>query len=287
MGTIASMDTPAPVSSAGDNHLRGEESVLHLKIGVQLASLRQPFKKALQTAARLGATAVEIDGRGELKPRDLTRTGVRHIRKMLDDLNLRVCAIGFRTRRGYNVAEDLEQRVTATKEAMQMAYDLGANVVVNQVGRIPSEPEGAEWDLLLQALSDLGQHGQRVGALLAARTGSEDPVELKNLIDALPVGAIGVDLDPGNLIINGFSAREAAEKLGAHVLHIHARDGVRDLARGRGLEVPLGRGSADFPELLGVLEEHVYRGYLTVERENAADPLVEVGQAVEYLSNVG
>lgn len=261
--------------------------MLQLKIGVQLASLRQPFKKALQTAARLGAVAVEIDGRSELKPRDLTRTGVRHIRKTLDDLNLRVCAVGFRTRRGYNVAEDLEQRVAATKEAMQMAYDLGANVVVNQVGRIPSEHEGREWDLLLQALSDLGQHGQRVGALLAARTGSEDPEELKKLIDALPAGAIGVDLDPGNLIINGFSAREAAEKLGAHVLHVHARDGVRDLARGRGLEVPLGRGSADFPELLGVLEEHLYRGYLTIERENAADPLVEVGQAVEYLSNVG
>ena len=60
---------------------------------------------------------------------------------------------------------------------------------------------------------------------------------------------------------------EAVEALGPRILHVHARDGVRDLARGRGLEVPLGRGSADFPGLLGALENFSYRGYFTIARE--------------------
>lgn len=260
--------------------------MLQVKIGIQLASLRLPFKKALVEAAQLGATAVEIDARGEIKPQDLSRSAVRQIRKMLDDLNLRVCAVGFRTRHGYNVAENLEARLDATKAAMQMAYDLGASVVVNQVGRITGEPAGPAWELLLQSLAELGRHGQHVGAFLAAETGSESGADLARLIAALPPGSLGVNFDPGNLVVNNFSASEALEALGANILHVHAKDGVRDLAQGRGVEVPLGRGSVDFPSLLAVLEEHQYRGYFTIERENAADPLFEIGQAVQYLKSL-
>ncbi len=258
----------------------------HLNIGIQLASLREPFKKALLTAARLGADAVEIDARAEIKPADMSRTAIRQVRKMLEDANLRVSAVTFQTRRGYNVREDLDRRVEATKEAMQMAYDLGASIVVNQIGRVPSEQTGPEWDMLVQALADLGRHAQKVGAILAARTGSEDAAQLAALIAALPPESIGVDLDPGNLIINGFSASHAVQQLGPHIRHVHARDGVRDLAIGRGLEVPLGRGSVDFPEILGVLEEHEYHGYLTVQRDQAQDPSAEIEQAVMYLRNL-
>lgn len=260
--------------------------MLQLKVGIQLASLRLPFKQALHTARELGAEAVEIDARGEIKPRDLTRTALRQIRKMLDDLNLRVSAVTFRTRRGYNVLHELDKRIEATKEAMQFAYDLGASVVVNQVGRVPAEPQGAEWSLLLQTLADLGRHGQKVGAVLAASTGSESGADLRRLIDALPTGSLGVNFDPGNLLINGFSASEAMRDLAEHTLHVHAKDGVRDLAIGRGLEVPLGRGSADFPNLLAILEERQYRGYLTIAREQCQNPLFEIGQAVEYLRNL-
>jgi sugar phosphate isomerase/epimerase len=69
-------------------------------------------------------------------------------------------------------------------------------------------------------------------------------------------------------------------------MHVHATDGVRDLARGRGLEVHLGRGSVDFPALLGVLAERGYRGYFTVQRDGADDPMIELGQAVQYLRSL-
>ena len=47
-----------------------------LRIGIELASLHLPFKKALHTAAELGADAVEIDARGEFRPQQLARTGL-------------------------------------------------------------------------------------------------------------------------------------------------------------------------------------------------------------------
>jgi sugar phosphate isomerase/epimerase len=257
-----------------------------LKIAIQLRSLRLPFKKALLTAARLGAQGVEIDARGELQPQEMSGTGLRQLRKMLDDLNLRVTAVGFRTRRGYDNQQDLERRIEATKEAMKFAHSLGAPVVVNQVGRVPDEPGGRGWQTLIEVLADLGAYGQHTGALLAAETGSESGPQLLKLIEALPTGSMVVTLNPGNLIINGFSTLEAVEGLGQHIMYVHARDGVRDLAQGRGIEVPLGRGAADFPALLGSLEEHGYRGYLAIEREHADDPVFEIGQAISYLKSL-
>ena len=260
--------------------------MLQIRLGVHLSSLRLPLAKAAQVAKQLGAEAVEIDARGELSPQSLTRTGLRQIRKLLDDLRLRVAAVTFRTRRGYNVKDELDQRVEATRQAMKFAFDLGASVVVNQIGRIPAQAEGESWTLLTEVLSDLGRYGQRIGASLAAETGSEEGADLARLLAALPAGTLGVTFNPGNLIVNGFSASEAINVLAPHVLLVHATDAVRDLGRGRGSDVPLGRGSADYAHILGVLEEQQFHGYLTVERETAVRPQLEIAQAIEYLRHM-
>ncbi len=258
----------------------------HVNLGIQLASLRQPFEKALHTAARLGARAVEIDARNEVFSPELSQTALRQLRKMLADLNLRVCAVGFQTRRGYGTLEDLDRRLAATKRALRLAFDLQAPVVVNQVGTVPPESQGPEWDLLLDSLGQLAHYGQHVGAVLAAETGSESGADLKRLVTALPDGLMAVDLNPGKLLVNGFSPHEAVELLGPHIRHVHASDAFRDVARGRGTEVTLGRGAADFPELLGLLENHQYRGFLTVERQACHNPEREIQLAVEYLLNL-
>jgi sugar phosphate isomerase/epimerase len=257
-----------------------------LKLAVQLKSLRLPLRAALQAAARMGVSAVEIDARGLLRPQELGETGLRQFRKLLDDLGLRVSAVGFATRRGYSMLDELERRVAATKEAMDFARRLGADLVVNAIGRVPHEAQGPEWDLLLQVLSDLGRHGDRVGTTLAAETGSESGPDLARLLAALPSGSLGVTLDPGNLLTNGYDPLEAVASLGSWIRYVHAKDAVRDLSQGRGVEVPLGRGSVDFPALLGALEERDYRGYFCVERERADDPLREVQDSLEYLRNL-
>ena len=87
--------------------------MLDIKVGIHLASLRLPLLKGLAVAARLGAQAVEIDARGELRPAELTQTALRQMRKTLNDFQLRVCAVSYRTRRGYGVLDDLDARFIA------------------------------------------------------------------------------------------------------------------------------------------------------------------------------
>lgn len=256
-----------------------------LRIGVQLRSLHLPFKKALLTAAQMGAEGVEIDARNDLPTGELTDSAVRQIRKMLDDLDLRVTALAFPTRRGYNVREQLDERVEATKKAMELAYQLGTNIVINSVGHIPPDAKGDDWDLLLQVLDDLGKVGLRVGAMLTADTGAEDSPLLKTLVEALPAGTLNVNLNPGQILINGFSALEGAQVLGPYVTHLHATDGVRDLARGRGLETPLGAGSSDFPAIVATLEQFGFSGFCTVAPRGATN-LEIIGNGVEFLKNL-
>lgn len=257
-----------------------------LKLAMSLRGLRLPLKKALPVAARLGVQAVEIDGRGEINPQDITQTGVRQIKKLCDDHHLAVSAVEFRTRRGYGVADELSRRIEATKAAMKLASALGARFVVNQVGRVPDDEASPAWQTLVEVLADLGVYGQHVGALLAAETGSESPQRLRTLLDSLPAGSLVVTLNPGNLIINGFAPLEAVELLAGEIVYVRAKDGVRDLAEGRGIEVQLGRGSADFPALLGALEQRNYRGSICIAGESGGDPLEAVGQAVEYLRSL-
>ena len=254
-----------------------------LKLGVDLACLPLPFKKALHTAAQLGANAVEIDARGEVTPQRLSRTGLRQLRKMLDDLSLRVSAVAFRTRRGYDTPADLDARVAATKAAMQFAHDLGAAVVLNHVGQVPDEADSSAGQLLVEVLHDLGNHGHRVGALLAAETGTESGEDLARLLRRLPDGLLGADLDPGSLLANGHSPLEAIGALGESILHVHATDGLIDLARNRGQQTPLGQGAADYPALLGALDEHAYRGYFTVTCHGVDDPASEIARVMKVL----
>lgn len=260
--------------------------MLQLKKAIRLESLRQPFKKALVTAASLGADAVEINGRTEIRSAEMSRTAVRHLRKMLADLKLQVSAINFPTRRGYGVSDDLDRRIDATKAAMTMAYELGCSVVVNKVGRVPDDVEAPAWTTMVQALTDIGNFGQKAGAWLAARTGAEDGETLKRLIDSLPIYSLGIDFDPGDFLINGFSATDAMKTLGQHVMSFRARDAVQDLSLGRGVEVQLGRGSVDWPSLLGTLEENNYSGFLTIERDSEENSIEQCGQAIEYLTNL-
>ena len=229
---------------------------------------------------------MEIDVRNILRPAELSDTGRRQLRKMLDDLNLRVAAIRFPTLRGYEVLQDLDRRIDATKEAMRFAYSLGANVVINSIGYVPENPEHPAYGQLQVSLADLSNYGQHVGAMLACETGSEPVDRLVGLLDSLGDQAIGISFNPANLLINDCYNEQSVIQCASRIMNVTARDAVRDMTRGRGVDVPLGRGSIDIPQMLGVLEEQHYRGWFIADRISSDDPVSELEQAVKFLKSL-
>ena len=256
--------------------------MIGFRIAAQTRCFAQSIKKALHTAASLGCDGVQIDARNELQPAELSDTGLRQLRKMLDDLNLRVGSVAFPTRRGYSNPVDLQPRLEATRAALQLASRLGAKLLIGNLGALPEEEASQERATLVDAMQSLASSGDRLGVRLAMQSVAPANV-LSAFIADMPEGTMALDLHPARLIMQGSSPAEFVAVAGRYIAHVHAVDGVHDLARGHGVEVELGRGTADFPELLGLLEEHGYRGWLTIERRGSSQPIVDIGNAVKYL----
>ena len=258
------------------------------RLSVPAAALSPDLRTAIDAARRLGVRGLEVDARGGLEPTQVSRTGLRQIRKWLDDAGLGVSAVAFRTRGGYGDAERLEGRVAATKSALELAHGLGASVVLNHVGDVPPAPADGEdredprWRLLVDVLTDLGRFGQRVGATLCAEAGRAGPDELGRIIAALPESSIGCDIVTAALVVHGHDPVTAVERLAPHVGFVHATDAVAGAFAGRGRAVELGRGHVDLAAVLGALEERGYRGWIGLEPVDPRGGAAELALAASY-----
>ncbi len=254
-----------------------------LKTAAQTGCFRQTFRKALHTAAQIGCAGVEIDAREELRPADLSDTGLRQLRKMLDDLNLRVAAVAFPTRGGFGEPARQQRRVDAALEAMQMASRLGCRAMLVNVQDAEGAAEGGPLHAALELLAERGLH---YGVQLVGRGGAVPAAVLNEFAESLPEHGLLFDLDPGEIVSSGGSVAELLSGLGARVGSVHATDAYRDLGASSGVEVQLGRGAVDYAEVLGLLEEFDYRGWLTVARRGGDQPVEDMAAAVGFLEAV-
>jgi len=253
------------------------------RLCVPAVALSRDLRTALRRVRGLGIRGVEVDARSGLAPDQVSQTGIRQIRKWCGDEGVVVAAVAFRTRGGYADADRLEGRIEATKAAMKLAHDLGAAVVINHVGDIPPEPAGPHWRLLLDVLADLGDWGQRVGAVLCAEAGRAAPGELLRLVEALPEGALACDLVTAALVVHGHDPVEAVATLGPYVAHVHATDAVAGAFAGRGRATILGTGQVDLPNVLAALEERGYRGWIGLEPVDDHAATAELSDAIAFL----
>lgn len=252
-----------------------------LQIGIRLESLGLPLRRALQQAERLAVTGVQVDAVGDLSPGALSQTGRREFRHLLRAHSLELTALGCPLRHGLDAAEGQDARIEHVKKVMSLSFELGPRRAIVQAGRIPQDPETAP--LLTEALSALGQHGDRVGAVLALETGLESGEMLRGFLARFDTGGLGVNLDPANLLMNGFDPYESARALHGRIVHAHAKDARLAGASRTAQEVPLGHGDIDWLLFLGVLEEVEYHGWLTIERESGDQRVADVTAAVAFL----
>jgi L-ribulose-5-phosphate 3-epimerase len=258
-----------------------------LKIGVCVESLGLPLRRGLAEAQRMRAVGVQFDAAGDLAPDKLSETGRRELRHLLRTHDLELTALGCPLRRGLDTAEDQQPRIEHVEKVMSLAFDLGPRVVVIQAGRVPDEAEeksvAPRPRLLTEALRALGLYGDRVGVVLALETGLEPGAALRDYLNRFDSGSLGVNYDPANLLMNGFAPVDSLRSLRGKVRHVHAKDARIGGASRTAREVPLGHGDIDWLELLGVLEEVDYHGWLTVERDGGDDRLGDVAGGVDFL----
>ncbi|MDP7277798.1 MAG: sugar phosphate isomerase/epimerase family protein [Planctomycetaceae bacterium] len=256
-----------------------------LRLAVSLPVFQQPLKTALKSAAATGATGVLVDTRHQLKVSEFSESARRHLGRYLEELGLVLAVTTFPTRRSFSDRQGLEARVEATCQAMTFARSLGSDLVTLWLGPLPDgavdEAGCSPRDLLVDVLNDLARHGNHVGTLPALGASAVDVEELKALLAKIDQGPIGLDFDPAGIVGQGRNPVEAYRELHDRVCHLRVRDMICEAGGPR--EVPMGDGEVAWDEMLAVLDEAEYCGWLTAERSAGGDPAGDVARAVAFV----
>jgi len=255
-------------------------------LAVATRAFAQPLNLALRRVAACGATGVQFELREELRPELLSESGRRQFLHRLSELGLSLSPPYFPTRRALHDPEQIDDRVTAVANAMRFASELRARVMTLRLGPIPSsETAPEERRLLVTILNDLVRHGNHVGVTLAISPSGEPAAVYQQLLAEIKRGPIGIDFDPCSFVCSGLKVADAFRTLHTHIVHVQARDGVRDLD-GTGAETAVGDGMVDWIELLALLLEAGYRGWVTAIRNQGQDRGGDVERAIAHLKSI-
>ncbi len=252
------------------------------QLGIVAESTGLPIRAAVEQASKWAVDGVQADGVGALAANSLGDTGRREFKNLLRSFNLELCAIGCPLRRGLDSPEDQQKRLENIRNAMQLAYDLGARKVVVPFPKLPA-PESPAADALRESLLALAAHGDRVGTVVCLEAGLDDATALKDYLATYDTGALAVNFDPANFLVNGHDPLKAAMALAGRIGHAHARDAKRSAANALPEEVPVGAGDIEWMAAIATLEAIDYRGYLTIERTVGAKRLDDLAASVRFL----
>src|SRR5262249_59473264 len=213
-----------------------------MKIGVVLESMGVPLRQGLPLAARMGVGGVQVNATGELSPDRLTETGRRELRNLLRTYNQELTALYCPFRRGLDTAENQQARIDHARKVLSLAFELGPRVAIVECPKLPGENEVERANVMREALTALGRHGDRVGANLALEIGLDPPEAVRDYLDTFDVGSLKVNYDPANLLVNGFDPAKGVIPLHRYIAHTHARDARRSSVSRGAQEVPWGPG---------------------------------------------
>lgn len=253
-------------------------------IGMDLDDLRSDVKDAVRSAQALRFQAIEAGAVvGELSPSALSPSGRRHFRRFVEQHGLRLSALTA-DMPSLRLTDErtVEQRVDRTCEILELARDLGVEVVAASVGALTHPDTQEPSPVAIDGLRRIGELADRRGVRFAMRPQYDAGERIVRVLDALACPAIGVCLDPAAMVMSGANPLASFERYAAQLALIHARDATAGiLTRGTdearaGRETALGRGDVDLPGLFHAIREAEYHRPIILRRTESLDPRSEL-----------
>jgi len=273
-------------------------------IGVILESFKQPIPVALKKAREIGATGIQVYSTyGEMAPENLTPQKKAEFMDMVKAEGLTISALCGDLGHGFGKAELNPELIERSKRILDLAKELGTNIVTTHIGVVPADPTHDRYKIMQEACFQLAQYADSLDAHFAIETGPEEAKTLKGFLDGLHSTGVAVNMDPANFVmVTGDDPVQAVYTLKDYIVHTHAKDGKRNyyrnpeevyglvesemLASPSFIELPLGEGSVDFKNYLKALDDIGYHGFLTIEREVGGTPEKDIRTAFDFLSNL-
>lgn len=281
-------------------------------IGVIVDSFGAGVREGLVKAQQAGADGVQIYAvSGEMDPDNLDAAARKELKDYIASLGLAVSALcGDLGGHGFQDRTANPAKVEKSKRILDLALDLGTNVVTTHIGIVPEDSSSEVYRAMQEACRELNEYAVSRNAFFAIETGPEPAAHLKAFLDSLGGKGVSVNFDPANMVmVTGDDPVEGVKLLRDYVVHTHVKDGIRlkeidprlvygalgfepmDHAKIAQMvssgeffrEVPLGEGKVDFDAYFAALAEIGYTGYLTIEREVGARPQEDIFKAVQFI----
>jgi len=94
---------------------------------------------------------------------------------------------------------------------------------------------------------------------------------------------LGVLLDLGHVYQMGFDLSETVHKFEGRLLDVHVHDAALDSDYRKATHLPIGKGTIDFQDFVGLLREVGYDGWLTLEIRGSEEEILEGKEYLESL----
>ncbi len=278
------------------------------KIGAMVDSFRLPIPDGVRKAHEIGADGIQVYATsGEMAAENMDAKKRADFRKLVADNHLVISALcGDLGGAGFMLANENDDKIRRSQAIVDLAVDLGTNVVTTHIGHVPASNDHPCYKNQLLVCRILGEYAAKRGVTFAIETGPETAQRLREFLDDVGSVGIGVNMDPANLVmVQNEDPVEAVHILGKYIVHTHAKDGLHlsdfdpltvygtpgttpvDPARWGELfrEVPLGEGAVSWDDYLAALTQEGFSGFLTIEREVGDNPEADIRLAASFLRN--
>ncbi len=236
----------------------------------------------------------------ELLSAFLGSEGIRDVKKALETNGMEVSS--------YSIDNDFiqpeetkrEEQVGMMKDGIDIACDLGAKFVRvfsgNEKEGIPFE-EARGW--IVEGFKSAVPYAEGKGVTLVIENhglfvGKSDQV--RGLIEAVGSKNLRANADVSNFLLANENPLEAVKNLKDYISFVHFKD-FKELPEGseggylaldgrRYEGTVIGKGEVPMREIVEVLSENGYDGFLSIEYEGTGDPIEETKESIEFTKSI-
>ena len=238
--------------------------------------------EAIITTAKIGFPAIELECTSRHFDLKTARKGPKYIAGQIHQAELVTSVLSL-----FNVFTDstlLDKEIEAAATYIRLAPLFKTKLVKITPGP-PSSAEATEkhWQCLANALNRLIPIAKEAGVQLAVETHMRQLTDTlassQRLTEMMSSDVVGLTVDFSNLAFAGEKMTEVIPILKNHIYHTHIKNGYIDSKGGWHFQA-LDKGLIDYIEVLGLLRDIDYTGYLSLECLNsqAAEMPVETAR---------
>ena len=129
-------------------------------IGAITESFLLPFDEAVKAAASIGAKGVQTYCTyGDFAPENMTKEKIAHARDVVASNGLVFSAICGDLGHGFGDADKNKDNVEKSKRIMELAKELGTNIVTTHIGVVPADPNHDRYKIMQESCRICKKYG--------------------------------------------------------------------------------------------------------------------------------